>query len=443
MLTDKPWFKLITAAVAVFTVALFTAVIWRLYRGDSHLLRHAAVTAERISPNADGQDDITLIQYELSRTALVSIYLEDDAGTRYYFRQERLRGAGTYEVYFSGVVDGYTLPNEQVQGEVIARLLPNGRYTWTISATDTAGVNEQTSGPLTVAEADSQLPELRDFGVDKDTFTPNRDGINDRILIQYALQKEAAVRVFLELPGGGELPIGEKERDVPAGMPGRHYYDYEGGVDNGETPPADGRYTVAAVAEDAEGQKVRVESALTIALGGVPRADIFAPPSGDTFEVSATAVPLCDTLFFTLTVQNYGNTPIRTAGPFSGTVYDSDWNYNTLGWFTGSGVWRVAVGYENELTNYPYRWALGDPESLQEIDGYLYLMPGQRTLITGGIRMVGPLGERNPQPMWAGLIHEDVEISEFNNRVDPKAILIDLPDPTAIQPCPTREIPQK
>ncbi len=186
-----------------------------------------------------------------------------------------------------------------------------------------------------------------------------------------------------------------------------------------------------------------MESALTIALGGVPRADIFAPPSGDTFEVSATAVPLCDTLFFTLTVQNYGNTPISTAGPFPGTVYDSDWNYNTLGWFTGSGVWRVAVGYENELTNYPYRWALGAPEALQEIDGYLYLMPGQRALVTGGIRMVGPLGERNPQPMWAGLIHEDVEISEFNNRVDPKAILIDLPDLTNIQPCPTREIPQK
>jgi hypothetical protein len=38
---------------------------------------------------------------------------------------------------------------------------------------------------------------------------------------------------------------------------------------------------------------------------------------------------------------------------------------------------------------------------------------------------VGPLGERNPQPMWAGLIHEDVQV--VNTRVDVQDILIDLP----------------
>ena len=54
--------------------------------------------------------------------------------------------------------------------------------------------------------------------------------------------------------------------------------------------------------------------------------------------------------------------------------------------------------------------------------------------------MVGPLGERNPQPVWAGLIHEDVEVSQFNNRVDPKAILLDMPDEENIRPCESREI---
>ena len=42
--------------------------------------------------------------------------------------------------------------------------------------------------------------------------------------------------------------------------------------------------------------------------------------------------------------------------------------------------------------------------------------------------MTGPFGVRNPQPVWVGLIHEDVEISQFNNRVDPHSILLDLPD---------------
>ncbi len=435
--------KFTATLVAVLVLGIATAVIWRIYNGDSSLLRNVTMGSTEISPNADGDGDITPITYELSRNAAVSMYFENDAGERFYFRRERPRGAGEYQVFFSGVVEGYRLPDEIIDGEIISRLLPDGQYSWTIQAEDARGNVEQVSGELAIRDADNELPELRDFGVDKNIFTPNRDGINDRLLVQYQLMKEATVRVVLQLPNGGELPIGETERDVPAGMPGRHYYDYEGGVDNGETPPADGVYKVVATAEDAEGQKVVVEDSLEIALGGVPRADIFAPPSGDTFEVSGTAVAICETLYFTVTVENYGNTPIRTTGPAPGTVYDSDWNYNSLGWFTESGAWRVAIGFENELANYPYRWAVGDDDSLVEIDGFQYLMPGERALVTGGIRLTGAFGERNPQPVWAGLIHEDVAITAFNNRVDPKAILVDIPDENNFDGCEDRPLPQR
>ena len=70
-------------------------------------------------------------------------------------------------------------------------------------------------------------------------------------------------------------------------------------------------------------------------------------------------------------------------------------------------------------------------------------MPGECTVVTGTICITGSLGVRNPQPMWAGLIHEDVEISEFNNRVDTQAILIDLPDPEHREPCAPRDVPHK
>ncbi|MDJ0756688.1 MAG: hypothetical protein QNJ45_24345 [Ardenticatenaceae bacterium] len=442
--SENNWrLTLLAIAIALGVMIVLGVVIWRFYRGDDSLLRNASFASEQISPNADGDTDLVQLGYEVSRNAFVSIYFEDQDGQRYYFRNTRLRGAGEYQVLFSGVVDGFSLPEDQLDGEIIARLLPDGQYMWTIEATDLQGVTESQTGPLTIVDSDPELPELRDFSLDKRLFTPNRDGINDRILIQYQLMKEANVRVFLQLPEGGELSIGELERDIPAGMPGRHYYDYEGGVDNGETPPPDGEYPVVAIAEDVEGQKVRVSSSLTIQDGGVPRADVFAPPAGDTFEVSGTAVALCDTLFFTVTVQNYGNTIIRTTGPEPGTVYDSDWNYNTLGWHTESGAWRLAVGYENELANYPYRWAVGSPEDLVEQDGFTYLPPGERALVTGGIRLVGPFGERNPQPVWIGLIHEDVEITEFNNRVDPKQILVDLPDEDNLTACEPREIPVK
>jgi len=245
----------------------------------------------------------------------------------------------------------------------------------------------------------------------------------------------------VQLPDGRELPISEKPRDVVPNMPGRHYYDYEGGVDSGETPPPDGTYTIVAEAQDHEGQRMRVTSELTILYGGVPRADIMSPPTGDTVEWSATAVALCDTITFTMTIQNYGQTPIRTTGPQPGTVYDSTWNYNTLGWHTESGAWRVAIGFENELTNYPFRWSVGNPEDLELIDGQYYLMPGRRAVVTGGIRVVDVFGDRNPQPMWAGLIHEDVAIAQFNNRVDPQAILVDVPDKANRPVCEPREIP--
>ena len=419
-MTGRKFAPLWVTVVALIVVLAAVAVGWRLLNGDNSLLRAVSFNEEIITPNADGVTDAALLSYELSRNADVSIYFDNESGERYYFRQEKSRGAGEYKVLFSGIVDGYSLPGEMVQGEIISRLLQDGTYTWTIEATDEDATTEKQQGILTIAEADTVLPDLRDFSLDYKTFTPNRDGISDRVKAQFYLVKEVDdIRVFLVLPDGSEVPISELERDIPAKMPGRHVYDYEGGVDNGATPPPDGTYPIVAEARDLEGQKVRVEDSLSIQYGGVPRADIFAPPAGDTLDLSATAVAHCDTITFTMTVENYGTTPIRTTGPVPGTIYDSDWNYNTLGWHTESGAWRAAIGFENELTNYPFRWAVGNPQDLEEIDGYLYLMPGQRAVITGGIRVVGPFGDRNPQPLWAGLIHEDVEISQFNNRVNP------------------------
>jgi hypothetical protein len=441
-LSSKLTIPLLIALIATAVVALAVFAGGRLLNGDDSLLRDVVVRDAIITPNADGDSDATPISYELSRNAAVSIYFEDAAGDRFYFRREKPRGAGEYEVLFSGVVDGYRLATDAVEGEILSRLLRDGEYTWAIEATDFDGVTETQQGTLTIAGADPQLPELRNFTVDREAFSPNRDGIDDRALIQFYLPKDVAeLRVFLQLPDGREVPIAEQERDVPANTVGRHYYDYEGGVDNGETPPPDGTYPIIAIAQDLEGQRVRVENQLTLQFGGVPRAEVFSPPTGNTVQWNTTAVELCGTLYFTMTVENYGATPIRTTGPAPGMVYDSDWNYNTLGWHTESGAWRAAIGFENELTNYPFRWALGNPEDLELIDGRYYLMPGERAVITGGIRMVDVFGDRNPQPVWAGLIHEDVEISEFNNRVDAHDILVDLPDDGNRPTCEPREIP--
>lgn len=428
--------KLLIVGVALTVVLVAVAIGWRLVRGDGSLLRDAVVLHDEISPNADGDTDITEVTYTLSRNARVSIFFSDEAGTRYYFRKEQPRGAGDYSVNFSGVVDGYLLPGEEYEADVVQRLLQNGTYTWHIEATESSGYSEEATGEIRIVDADAALPEIRNFSLDRERFTPNQDGISDRLTIDLFLPKQAEVQVFLVRDDGTRIPISERPTDRPPGEPGRHIFDYDGGIDRGSGPPPDGVYPVVAVSEDLEGQKMIVESEVAIELGGVPYAHILSPVSGDTVAVNSTAVALCDTLYFTMTVENYGSTPLRTSGPPPGTVYDSDWNYNTVGAPTQSGVWRVGIGYENALSDYPFRWSLGANDELTEIDGHYYLMPGQRSVVTGGIRVVDRFGVRNPQPMWAGLIHEDVAISLFNNRVDPKAIQVEI---AAGEPLPTCE----
>ena len=57
---------------------------------------------------------------------------------------------------------------------------------------------------------------------------------------------------------------------------------------------------------------------------------------------------------------------------------------------------------------------------------YYYLPPNTKAVVTGGIKMTNK-PPRDPLYFWAGLIHEDVEISDINNRVDPHSITIDQP----------------
>jgi hypothetical protein len=440
-MTGKGNSPLLVAAVAFLFVVIAVAAGWRVVNGDNSLLRNVSMQKEEISPNADGLDDATLIEYELARNATVSIYFEDEAGERYYFRQEKPRGAGPYRVAFSGVVDGYRRPDETIQGDIVARLLQDGAYTWTVAAAGENGVVETAQGQLTIADADPELPEIRDFSAGATgVFTPNQDGIADRINPQFYLTKEVEeLRVFLLLPDGREEPVSELARDVPARMPGYHLYDYDGGVDQGATPPPDGVYPIVAVARDAEGQQVRVEDSLTIQFGGVPRVDVISPPTGRTLRFETTAATLCDTLQFEITVRNYGTTPVRTSGPPPGTIYDSTWNYNTLGWHTEAGAFRLGVGFENALSDFPYRWAIGSEADLEKIGDHYYLMPGERAIVTGGIRVVDVFGVRNPQPMWAGLIHEDVGIEPLFSRIDPQPILVDMPDPDNTTPCEARD----
>ncbi|MBE2222894.1 MAG: hypothetical protein IAF02_15220, partial [Anaerolineae bacterium] len=137
---NSKYFPFLVGLLALLVVVIAVALGWRLLNGDSSLLRNVTIQHEQITPNADGDTDATRIKYELARNAVVSIYFDNEGGDRFYFREGKDRGAGEYEVLFSGVVDGYVLPDETIQGEVISRLLRDGSYTWTVEAVDDKGV---------------------------------------------------------------------------------------------------------------------------------------------------------------------------------------------------------------------------------------------------------------------------------------------------------------
>jgi len=368
-----------------------------------------ALSPATISPNADGVDDVTQISYRLDRTANVSIYFVDGNGVRHYFRRDSRRAYAKepYQVLFGGAVDG--------------RLLPDGHYTAVVEATDLQGRMARLEQPFTIQNGDPTPLRIENLSISPNVFTPNRDGIADRVSIGYYLNKPAVrVSVYLTDRQGNRYPVPE-DKIRKMGAQGIHQHDYDAGVDLGAQPPPDGTYTVVVEAEDAVGNQARVSGPLTIFAGGVPQVEIVNAAA----EWSAPIVKMGDTLTFTCTVKNIGTVPVRTKGPESDTVYSMDQNYNGLGQPEEPGIFRVGLDYEGNSggRQYPFRWQLGRDDELTIIDGQKYLMPGQTATVVGHLKINQKMVRTAPY-FWLGLIHENVWI--VMDRVEYKQITVEF-----------------
>jgi hypothetical protein len=438
---------------ALLTALLLGAAgVW-LLSPSPNLIEEAAFSAPRISPNADGQDDVTIFRYRLARNATVSLLFVDENGETFYFRREQRRAGGAYQVAFSGVVAGFQRAGETWEGDLQTRLLPTGRYTWTLTASTEDGETASQSGTLDIVDASADLPLLTSFEVSPPVFSPNQDGIRDRVSVNVYLAKPATLSVYLQDAQGVQIYLSERIGGRDPGEAGNHEFDYDGGVDQGFRPPADGDYTLYAVAQDLEGQRFVRTARLKIENSGLPQVEIVPQSTGGTVcfsaapyaeayftsasvrgqliakpaavcsELTTLTLPVGDMLVFYATVYNYGDTPIRTAGPFPGTVYNFGQRTSTLGEYEESGAWRFGVMCDTAESDYPWRWALASLDELevvydaQDDQTYYYLPPGARAQTWGAVRMTELIASRNPQPCWAGLIHEDVGIPPQQNNV--------------------------
>jgi hypothetical protein len=407
------------------------------------VLSDVEVWPSAISPNADGEDDVARIAYNIGRNSDVSIYFVDASGERHYFRKERRRSPkrGGYEVYWGGTAQKSLLLDDEYGRQLVQnRVLADGTYTWVIEATDDRGNNAREEGTITIQDGDGVLPELRNFTVMPQVFRPNQDGLRDDwVSISYYLAKDAEhVTVYLVDPQepNRKYPIEERERVIEPGERGYHEYRYEGGVDLGAEPPPDGTYIIYGEADDAVGNRVEVSSTLTIEEGGKPRADVTEGEIDWIGEMERTvSLPLGGTLCFTATVVNEGPVPLRTSGPWPGQTYKFSENYNTLAlnlddetFFHQAGVWRFGVNYQSAGLDSPYRWAIGRQEDLErrQINGVdqWYLLPGKRGLVYGCIEydQAPPL---ESDLWWGALIHQDVAV--VNNYIDRITVQVGVP----------------
>jgi len=389
----------------VYAVALGLLALVLCACSSKPLVYDVRIQPDVISPNADGYDDVARITYHLGRYARISIVFRDEQGGEHVFRMDVPRPAGAYEALFSGVIGN--------------RLLPDGSYDCVLRAVADNGKMAEVVLPLTIEDGEPNYIEIRNLNIYPTTFTPNRDGINDRVTIAYYLTKEAtSVQVYLLDEKGNRYPIPE-DRIRPMGQAGNHEHDYEGGVDLGATPPADGTYTVVVEAEDAVGTRDVARGQLTIVDGGVPRVEVVNRAA----QWSSTVVPLGSTLTFTCTVRNIGKVGVRTKGPEPGTLYATSENFNSKAFYEEPGIFRLGLDFEGNSSGrvYPFRWQLGRDDELTVIDGEKYLMPGQTATVVGHLQIVDTPVKVAPY-YWLGLIHEQVWIVE--DRVEPVPVTI-------------------
>jgi len=416
-------------ALCTIILALLLAGCGRLNVGFGPLLRDVTVAPAHISPNADGDVDVTEIRYTLSRSAYVSIFFEDEDGERFYFRQNRRRSPGSYSVLWGGVMDEPKVEQlENGTNEILSRVLPDGKYRWFVQASDDDANTETLDGTITLENGDTELPQLESFAVMPKVFRPNLDGLRDDwVSISYNLSKEVQnIQVYLLDPDSPSLKvhIAEGPNTIEPEEPGNHTYKYFGGVDLNAEPPPDGEYLVVGEANDLAGNRVRVTRSLTIEMGGRPRADVVQGEIDWVNEINrVVSVPLGRKLCFNAIVKNEGEVPVRTNGPWPGQEYHfpADFTHNTFNtiasrpenlgkyWFEQPGVFRFGLNFSTTGYPYPFRWAIGRQEDLEylEIEGQSawYLMPGNSGRVGGCILFEGRPPGGNVL-WWGGLIHE-------------------------------------
>ncbi|MER3398073.1 MAG: hypothetical protein C4316_05960 [Chloroflexota bacterium] len=393
--------------------------------GPAGLLGEVTVSADTVTPGADGPVGTATISYQVRREALVTILFRDSAGREYPFRVDQPRAPGNYQAEFSGT---YSPDPETRQRKV----LPNGEYTVVVRARAPDGTTDERQARLRIAGADSTELAFEELTVTPDTFSPNGDADRDETIIFYSLTRPPTrVDIFAtdsrgtsyllvswSRPSSGPQSPDQRPRQ-------RDSYVWDGTAAGRVLP--DGSYVLHVVAEDRVGAVAEAIKPVKIENGGIPRLELV------DFQVKPTTVSLGGTVNVTFRVRNTGTVPIKTLGPPPGTPYRTDITFNCWVnptdpgsplYYERSGVWRVGVMWTGAGLEYPARWGLlpdgtrvgfdpaerlKPPEqvdyhrlcTVEEWQGQTALLqPGEEVVVTGTIQINLRIREVT---LWAGI----------------------------------------
>lgn len=369
-------------AVVVLAVALSGCV-------SRPMLSPLQPSTTRITPDGDGLGDEAKIDFSIGRRADVSAEIIGPDGKTYTLREGNTRTPDDYQLTFNGAI--------QLPDSTERRVLPDGDYTIVVRAEGENGSTAEQRLNLSIANADTNPVEIRDFTADREEITPNGDANGDEVKFSYGLSKPATTQVYVTDNQGGHYLIEEpKEKEATMSA---HIWD---GTWGGKVLP-NGDYTLHVEAWDLAGNRTAKTLPLRIDDGGIPRLEIV------DVNFSPTAISLGSELHVRITVRNTGTAPIKTMGPPPSERYTTAMNYasfrdpndpNKPLYYEQAGFFRVGVGFTNAPQNYPIRWALFD-------DLNRVLMPGEETTINGTIQV---LQEEPSREMWfwASIVQEGI-----------------------------------
>ena len=141
--------RLLTILIALIALVVVIVLGLLVLQPPRPLIDGAVFSEARITPNADGENDLATFSYTLTRNAAISLQFTDEFGQTYSFRDNQPRIADDYSVLFGGIVGGYALPDETIEGEIETRLMPDGDYNWTLIAVAEDGEEATATGTIT------------------------------------------------------------------------------------------------------------------------------------------------------------------------------------------------------------------------------------------------------------------------------------------------------